>query len=49
MTVLHAKTITKKAKNGDKIVTPNPPFLLPKFAGLHIAQLSTAGGYMVLF
>jgi len=39
--VLHLKTITKKAKSGDKTLAPNPSFLLPKFA----VQGSAAGYY----
>jgi hypothetical protein len=36
MAVLAPGPITKNAKITDKIVTPNPSFLLPIFAFLHI-------------
>jgi len=30
--VFYQQTTLKNAKNGDKIMAPNPSFLLPKFA-----------------
>jgi len=36
LAVLHPKSITKNAKSGDKIVTPNPSFLLPIFSVLRV-------------
>jgi len=37
MAVLHTGSATKNAKNGDKTLSPNPSFLLPKFAILIIS------------
>ena len=36
MGVLHLNTSAKKPKSTDKIVAPNPSFLLPKFAVFRI-------------
>jgi len=32
VTVLHSKTTTKNTKNGDKTLSPNSSFLMPKLA-----------------
>jgi len=34
--VLHLKPITKNTKNGDKTLSPNSSFLMPKLAGSHV-------------
>jgi len=45
MAVLHLKTITKNTKDGDKTLSPNSSFLMPKLVGYgFLSGKSTAPG-----